>query len=474
MKIIMKFIITLALVLILPFSVFSESSESSESSETSKFSESSELNNKTTSGKQLYDAFCARCHGFKGEGDGYDSGFTFPKPRDFTVGTYKFRSTPTGDPPIDDDIRRSIKKGAPGTAMEPWKRFSNNEIKNIVEHLKNFSPDAFEFTGEPIAIKNPPLATEEIIKNGRRLFKEAKCRECHGNAGRGNGTKGWKKTFKDDWGEKIYPANHTHGWELKNGSSVEDIFRTITTGIDGTPMPSHQDSYTDDQRWALAYFVKSLQIKRKISSVVNAVEVDDIPSSLEDELWAEADYIDMPMEGPKAAISSASQYFKAMITNMRARVLYTDSEVAIMLEWSDRKPDKGDDGLPPDAVRLQFPVKILSEAKNPYSGERKIPLNFWDWKASDNLAPELNTSTSEEEGKKISKHKLVNIKATANYKDGLYRVMFIRQIDTENENDINFSSNTFIPFSVIAYDGKNNEKDDRSAISEWHYIKIEL
>lgn len=462
MKIIMKFIMALALVLILPFSAFSE------------------LNDKENSGKQLYDAFCARCHGFKGEGDGYDSGFTFPKPRDFTVGTYKFRSTPTGDPPIDDDIRRSIKRGAPSTAMEPWKRFSDDETKAIVEHLKNFSPDAFEFPGEPIAIKDPPLATKEMIKNGRRLFKEAKCRECHGNAGRGNGTKGWKKKFKDDWGERIYPANHTHGWELKNGSRVEDLFRTISTGIDGTPMPSHQDSYTDNQRWALAYFVKSLQIKRKISSVVNAVEADDMPSSLEDELWAEADYIDMPMEGPKTVISLASQYFKPMITNMRARVLYTDSEVAIMLEWSDRKPDKGDDGLPPDAVRLQFPVKILSETENTYSGKRKIPLNFWDWKASDNLASKLKTSASdaskekEEEVKKISKQKQVDIKATANYKDGLYRVMFIRQIDTENENDINFSSNTFIPFLVVVYDGRNNEKDDRSAISEWHYIKIEL
>ncbi len=464
MKIIMKIIMTLALVLILPFSVFSES------------------NDKENSGKQLYDAFCARCHGFKGEGDGCDSGFTFPKPRDFTVGTYKFRSTPTGDPPIDDDIRQSIKRGAPSTAMEPWKRFSDDETKAIVEHLKNFSPDAFEFPGEPIAIKNQPLATEEIIKTGRRLFKEAKCRECHGNAGRGNGTKGWKKKFKDDWGEKIYPANHTHGWELKNGSSVEDLFRTISTGIDGTPMPSHQDSYTDNERWALAYFVKSLQIKRKISSVVNAVEVDDIPSSLEDELWTDADYIDMPMEGPKTAISLASQYFKPMITNMRARVLYTDSEVAIMLEWSDRKPDKGDDGLPPDAVRLQFPVKILSKtlskilsnAETPYSEERKIPLNFWNWNASNNLAPELNISAPEEEEKNISKPKQVDIKTVANYKDGLYRVVFIRQIDMENENDINFSSNTFIPFSVVAYDGRNNEKDDRAAISNWHYIKIEL
>jgi cytochrome c oxidase cbb3-type subunit 2 len=39
---------------------------------------------------------------------------------------------------------------------------------------------------------------------------------------------------------------------------VQDIFRTMTTGLSGTPMPSYQQSLPEEDRWALAYFVLAL------------------------------------------------------------------------------------------------------------------------------------------------------------------------------------------------------------------------
>jgi cytochrome c oxidase cbb3-type subunit I/II len=38
---------------------------------------------------------------------------------------------------------------------------------------------------------------------------------------------------------------------------VRDIYRTMTTGLDGTPMPSFVDSMKDDERWAISYYVLS-------------------------------------------------------------------------------------------------------------------------------------------------------------------------------------------------------------------------
>ena len=53
------------------------------------------------------------------------------------------------------------------------------------------------------------------------------------------------------------PADLTSG-QFKSGPAVEDIFRTMTTGLSGTPMPSYRDSLPEADRWALSYYVLSL------------------------------------------------------------------------------------------------------------------------------------------------------------------------------------------------------------------------
>jgi cytochrome c oxidase cbb3-type subunit 2 len=53
------------------------------------------------------------------------------------------------------------------------------------------------------------------------------------------------------------PADLTAG-QFKSGPTVEDIYRTMTTGLSGTPMPSYRDAFPDEDRWALAYYVLSL------------------------------------------------------------------------------------------------------------------------------------------------------------------------------------------------------------------------
>ena len=107
-------------------------------------------------GKELFDAYCARCHGFDGDGKGEASNFTFPKPRDFTSGIFKFRSTPSGDPPMDDDLKRIIMRGIPGTSMGSWKgKFNDNELQAIVDVLKGFEEETFEMEGEPFEIGEP-------------------------------------------------------------------------------------------------------------------------------------------------------------------------------------------------------------------------------------------------------------------------------------------------------------------------------
>ena len=58
----------------------------------------------------------------------------------------------------------------------------------------------------------------------RRCGRSAKCWECHGNTGKGDGEKA--AGLKDDFGFPIRPADLTSG-QFKSGPAVEDIFRTM-------------------------------------------------------------------------------------------------------------------------------------------------------------------------------------------------------------------------------------------------------
>jgi DMSO reductase family type II enzyme heme b subunit len=336
--------------------------------------------------------------------------------------------------------------------MFGWEgKFSDEELEAMIEYLKYFEEETFELEGEPIEMGTPPPVTDKLISTGIDVFNKAKCWECHGKYGRGDGEKGWQPNFKDDWGDKIWPTNLAHSWELRNGASLQDLFRSVSTGLDGTPMPSFADAYSEEERWGLSYYLLSLQIKRKLGSVLRLSRIDIIPSSTDHKGWNEIDYIDVKMEGKKVF----GIPFLSMITNMRIRGVYTNSQVAIMLEWMDKKPDKGGDGFPPDAVRLQFPVK-------------RDLVNLWYWSVQNNQAVELNAS-----GRQINsfiKQEKTDVETVSSYSDGVYRLILKRSLNTGGENDIPFTVNRHTPFSVVAYDGKNNEEGSRGALSGVRYL----
>jgi len=72
------------------------------------------------SGKKLYLHYCSQCHGEKGDGEGYAAPHLHPKPRNFTSGKFKIRTTPTGALPTHQDLVNIIRHGMPYTSMPPW------------------------------------------------------------------------------------------------------------------------------------------------------------------------------------------------------------------------------------------------------------------------------------------------------------------------------------------------------------------
>jgi cytochrome c oxidase cbb3-type subunit 2 len=207
-------------------------------------------------GREVFVNHCVGCHGTQGDGAGRAATFLSPLPRDFTAGVFKFRSTPSGSLPTDGDLYRTITRGVRWTAMPTWHEVTDKERIAVVAYLKTLSKRWKDDAAESaIPLPPPPKATAALVARGKTLYVQAKCAECHGESGRGDGPSA--DTLRDDFQRAIRPADFTRG-QLKAGASVTDVYRTMTTGLDGTPMPSFADSMSDEERWAIAYYVLSL------------------------------------------------------------------------------------------------------------------------------------------------------------------------------------------------------------------------
>lgn len=219
-------------------------------------------------GKTVYERRCLGCHGVKGDGNGPAAAFIQKdRPRNFTLGVFKFRLTPSGSLPDDGDLLRTITRGVRGTSMPSWHELPQKDSLAVIQYIKyELSADRSDaskpylyFVEEPakapIFIGRPPAPSAELVTRGRAVWQSGKCWECHGQTGKGDGEKALGLT--DDLKFPIPPANLTTG-QFKSGPTVTDIFRTLSTGLSGTPMPSFSDSLSVEDRWALSYFVLSL------------------------------------------------------------------------------------------------------------------------------------------------------------------------------------------------------------------------
>jgi cytochrome c oxidase cbb3-type subunit 2 len=217
-------------------------------------------------GKEVYLRRCIGCHGEKGDGKGKSPmlvQFDIALPRDFTAGAFKFRTTPSGALPLDSDLYRTITAGIRGAAMPPWFNLPEEDRWDVIHYIKTFSPLFTQLPPEqPLYIPEPAVPTLEIIAQGKKTFELLKCWECHGREGKGDGPK--SDTLQDDFGNRIPPANFTKGI-FKSGPRPQDLFRTFMTGLNGTPMPTFVDTFTqfNIDPWALTYYVLSLSADKQ-------------------------------------------------------------------------------------------------------------------------------------------------------------------------------------------------------------------
>jgi mono/diheme cytochrome c family protein len=95
-------------------------------------------------------------------------------------------------------------------------------------------------------VVNPLKPSQSDLAAARKLYVD-KCAECHGDTGKGDGPQG--RTY-DPPPKDLTDAAHM------NSVSDGELFYKITEGH--RPMPAFRKRLTEEQRWQLVLFLRSL------------------------------------------------------------------------------------------------------------------------------------------------------------------------------------------------------------------------
>jgi mono/diheme cytochrome c family protein len=493
-------------------------------------------------GKRVYFTKCVWCHGVEGAGDGPGADRLWPRPRNFNQGTFKIRHTASGELPLFDatkpipgqnDLFDTVTHGLPGSGMPSWEGILTEEqrlqVLSFITTQLVEDRDFDDAEDETLAILQladlqPKPATEESLQRGSELVVEKKCVECHGVEGRGDGN---AFNLKDDWGFPIQPADWRKCWNFRGSRqdayNAATIFRTFSTGMNGTPMPSFADTTTIDERWDMANFVESLcerdvegnrlpidplTDKPKINFVLPSNPVEgEIPADMENEAWQTAPKRYVAMGGQ---ITHKPRNFVNRIDDIWVRSLYNDQHVAYLLEWDDRTksvaegelpweptqvnleikeqdPTTGEEGsiaanqnkyaVYNDAIAIETPVK-WQELPPPikprflFGSNEQYPVDIVKWEANGSILAFLGTGWDVDFEERYDYEEALTV-LLSEWKNGRWYVMIQRPLGNEEEQfydeDTFFEVGQYIPTVFFAWDGHNGDAGRKMAMSAFYY-----
>jgi mono/diheme cytochrome c family protein len=479
------------------------------------------------SGKKLYLKNCSQCHGEKGDGEGYAAPHLLPRPRNFTTGKFKIRTTPNGALPTHQDLINIIRRGMPYTSMPAWPGFSDQEVSDLAYFITTFSPDFSnkERVPEPVPLPSAPSASQSVDA-GKKLYVDTGCVRCHGTLGRGDGPSA--PTLTDDWGHPIRAADLSQSWTFRGGPTREDIFRTMSTGLNGTPMPSFADSLTPEQRWAITDFIVSLSGSNGpgYTNLVIARHVDDqIDLAKGAASFASAPEARFPIIGQ---ITEPVREFHPPATSVVIQAVYDADSIALLVRWHDRTAEKmgtngpslavpseeeeepaaaapgeaqpaggspfGDQEVAPggeqkaaanpfeeeaapaatasefsDAVSIEIPSQTPTGARKPYFifGDTQNSVDPWFF----DLARQSPMQFTGKGSGDIAPNDTGDITGVARYDQGEWSVIFKRPLRAASGAP--FTPGEFLPIAFSVWDGFSRERGNRRGLSVWYSVYVE-
>lgn len=491
---------------------------------------------------EIFATHCATCHGTTGKGDGPASYLLFPKPRDFTAGVYRFKSTYDQAPPTKADLERNIRNGIARTAMPAFNGIlSDAEIASLIDYVLslNTKPWANE-AAEPVTIPPRPQFNAGLIEQGQRIFVAMGCVPCHGETGRGDGPSAQGLLDADDY--PLPPADFTTG-VFKAGRTPEDLYRTILVGVPGTPMPSFQAamnaniqvegvSRDTDMVWAMVAYLQSLIEPREREGVVAGATISAGASRNAKMLADPFDSSWNAVEPVAVALQPLWQR-RHSTRSAEVRAVRFGERIAFCVEWADETVNGSETlGSATDSVGLMFGLTAEIPTLTMGLAQPDAPsvVNLWQWKASRQIDADAGERQdidvlSEDQpvdmypfkkgslvagpltehdptfvsawgvGNPQSDPNLMkrpvlcmnaagfgsttiapsddqNVDGVGRWRDGMWRVVFVRDLHAHHEGDVDFATMQRVPVAFAVWDGAAMDRNGTKLISGWHWLEI--
>lgn len=478
-------------------------------------------------GQAVYAQHCAACHGNAGDGNGPASVWLFPRPRDFSAGQFKIKSTPGQSLPTDDDLLQSVTRGLAGSSMPSFSYLGETERRDVVQYVKRlttyrdksgkavnwFDEAAANGTlGMSVEVPEEPPAGVQELTLGRDIYRKMQCAQCHGETGAGDGTQ--VPTLKDAAGLAIRPRDFNTGL-FRGGHTGRDLYLRINNGLPGTPMiPYGVELMTPEERWALVHYVQSLRrsdvavndLLAPADSSIHVPRVQRLPTEPLDAFWESLDPVRVPLN---PLWPEPNQIYAVAISAV------TDGDrIAVLLQWRDELPQDRAIRVQDfqDAAALQF--SLTGKYGFLGMGDQENPVNLWQWKAGWQAEPAsggpemkdaypsmhvdawnfTNYSTASIAGNIVSQpHRSPvedanargfgsftsqptaqqNVAGKGIWHDGFWSVVFFRDLVSPDADDVRFTAGKAVPVALAIWNGEQGDRNGRKMVSNWYQMVVD-
>jgi len=304
----------------------------------------------------------------------------------------------------------------------------------------------------------------------------------------------------------------------------------MSTGLNGTPMPSLADALTPEQRWAITDFILSLSGNEGpayTNLVVAKYAPDPIDLKNGTKSFASAPVARFPIIGQ---ITEPVREFHPPATAVTVQAIYDAESIAFLVRWHDRSAEKtgknspsvavppeeeeqetpaaaaggasagatpdnpfGDAAVaappagapqdpfaeaqpaeaPPsefsDAVSIQIPSAVPTSARKPYFifGDGQNSVDLWFYDLAGSAPLQFTGKGSAD----IAPNDTGDVTGVASYDQGEWSVIFKRPL--RPTSGAAFTPGEFLPIAFSVWDGASRERGNRRGLTVWESVYME-